>query len=721
MSTPKPESLPLLGVLAIVVTGAGCGSDRTRPPTGASGATLAGAPSSAVAGSHDGGVTGGPEAGGATNQKGGARASAGTSGTAVGQGGAIAAGGLGGATNLAGGATTAGTTATELGGHEGVAGAGTPSDNGGAAGFGFGGADGVSGAAAGGADAPIPQGDAGASDGSVLLSGATLRNGETLTTPDLELTAPSGSLGEDVTVSVSTVSPPAGLPAGLLSVCSAVDIAVEPQSSIELPLLIKQSYGDCGGHSDSPLVVLHYDAEDGYEPVTLLGRDTAAKGVLFEAYTFSPYVVASIDEDSLPPAWPASAAASTFSPVADGWPIANFDDADAGSPFSPGGNCLGMAAYAVWFYQNYPGDQLSSYLESSEWPPSLPPPPADDPAHPYVSPAHLTAIRAHQAQSQYWARFQTHYDILSCSTKSDSCELSPKDRSVLMKYSLSKWASPQVLAMFGFACKGLPPVVGHAVVLYRYDSNVFYFYDVNDALAQRCDAWDSCEHSFTFDAKAGTQGAFGTYANCYSDFGILTLPWYARRVSFPMLISEATDPGGAFTHSSWLSIDQPAAGATVAMGPVTITGSTTLAPSAQLYEYFNATPHVPLITNSGLFSFSEQAIEGPNVMVLLGGTYWKAEDNWTGATLVRKFYGCPPGATWNPNADPPACECPAGTTKDDVAHVCKCPDGSSWDTVAQACPCPGGLTWNPNANPPACECPAGMTWDPVAKVCLGPG
>ena len=70
---------------------------------------------------------------------------------------------------------------------------------------------------------------------------------------------------------------------------------------------------------------------------------------------------------------------------------------------------------------------------------------------------------------------------------------------------------------------------------------------------------------------------------------------------------------------------------------------------------------------------------------------------------------CPlAGQTWNANAQPPACQCPPGTTKD--AQGCKCPDGSTWNATANACPCPSCQTWNPSAQPPACECPSGTVY-----------
>jgi hypothetical protein len=207
--------------------------------------------------------------------------------------------------------------------------------------------------------------------------------------------------------------------------------------------------------------------------------------------------------------------------------------------------------------------------------------------------------------------------------------------------------------------------IGHATVLYRYDTNTFYFYEVNDAKDQppRCQPFstDCQEHSITFDSTAADGGAFSTYTNTagtFDRFWAIMTPNWTRLGSFPNFTAEATQTGGAFTQSGLLTIKEPQAKATVPVGPIMITGSTTLYASAKLYAYLNGGARITLEASANSLSLSAQAIEGRNVLILLGGSAWMKDgkvDNWTGATLVREFYACPAGQTWNPNAQPPAC------------------------------------------------------------------
>ena len=548
-----------------------------------------------------------------------------------------------------------------------------------------------------------------AADGSTtLLSGVLPQDGGTLKGSLVEITALPGSLVNDLTVTVQTISPPPGLPPGFIPSKTAFDIEVQDQASVSLPLLIKLYYGgtnlDTAANANATMAVLHYDSQYGYEPVTMLGHDTVAKYVLFDTSAFSPYVIGAIDESSLPDTGPTTSAHASvqgFSPIENGWAISNFNDTDpfpGGSPFSSGGNCLGMSAYAVWFYQNNANSLLGSYYKESTWPPTDPPPPTDNSQSPYVSVANLAAIRAHQAESQYWAVFQHYHDILSCMTPGDPCWLSPKKRSDLMKYNMTTFTTPLVLTMRGtIAGDAGVTNVGHATVLYRYDAGNFYFYDVNDAPTSRCEPYSTTcqEHSITFYNAAPDGGAFSTYG-VYNDFGVITIPGWAERIAFPDITADAAQAGGAFTQSATLTISAPQAETTVPVDQrLSITGSTTLAPRAQLYAYLNGGSRIPVVTTTPSFSLpAQQAVAGRNVLILLGGSAWTTDGTWTGATLVREFYACPAGQTWNPSAQPPACECPAGQTWNPNAQppACECPSGTT--NVSQGCVCPDGSPWN---------------------------
>jgi hypothetical protein len=276
-----------------------------------------------------------------------------------------------------------------------------------------------------------------------------------------------------------------------------IDITIGDPGALALPLQLTLSY-DPGQVVDAThLVVLHYDATRGYEVATPVMLDSTLHTVTVESAAFSPYTMV---EANPPPAADTSASSMTdpnagagragtadggtpdgrtFDPLHDEWNVGNF----ANSPLSPGGVCLGMSTYAVWYYvtkvkpsfslgyaqprltQNQSWGYACWYFQSSPVGPNLP--------------SQLTALQAHLNIAQYWVWEQVDKHIADA-----------VDAGVASNAELNKWfanairteitSGRPVVLIVG------PPSGGgdyHAVVAYDYDAAGFDIYDPN---CQRC-------------------------------------------------------------------------------------------------------------------------------------------------------------------------------------------------------------------------------------------
>lgn len=219
--------------------------------------------------------------------------------------------------------------------------------------------------------------------------------------------------------------------------------------------------------------VLYWDETAGdYQAVAVTAFDPTAGTVTFRTAHFSKYVVAAIRGLGAQVAGtsaPASAAAldadSGFRPSADAFFRANIS-----SYSSPGGNCLGMAAYADWFFErartplNGGTGLFASYREGD------PAAQADDVT------AEELIVRAHAAASQEWgARLLARYSSLGAEATATSViqaiKLTGKPQLFLM-YGNPTWWERYLLGKASW---------GHALVAYRYSQadGVIYLYDPN--------------------------------------------------------------------------------------------------------------------------------------------------------------------------------------------------------------------------------------------------
>jgi uncharacterized protein YfaP (DUF2135 family) len=410
-------------------------------------------------------------------------------------------------------------------------------------------------------------------------SGTGTTEGGSIRAEDVTITIRAQTLADDVQFTVSEVDAPATLPTGLTQVGSAIDISVGASDHVKIngPVKFTVQYDDTDMADETKLLVLHHDATLGYQAVRILSQDTTANTISFESRSFSPFVLALVDL-ILP-----TEVDTGFTATSDGWNIDNF-----GSYFSPNGNCLGMSGYATWFYAGRSSENLNGKFDSSV--------------------ASFTAMRAHLAQSQSWAIRDWREEQL----------LSEAQVVTLMKAFLYFTNQPLILTM------GVDGSPRHASVVYGYDADNFYFYDVNDRDTQQTLSY--------------TASAFGTYGS-YNSFGFVALPSLGRTEDFEDLTVEAE---AGFTTSSLISLTAPTAGQQINAHNTDLTGSLSgsLNSSAQLLANVKGVWQTVPVT-SGSFDVDIPVSYGDNTIILLAGVPISNQSNWykNSACLFRTIEG----------------------------------------------------------------------------------
>ncbi len=221
---------------------------------------------------------------------------------------------------------------------------------------------------------------------------------------------------------------------------------------------------------DVPSVLYWDEASSSYRAMAVTAYDEGTGRVTFRTVHFSKFVVAAVKGlgaqfKGAAPAGSALDADSGYRPSTDGFFRANIS-----SYSSPGGNCLGMAAFADWFYERAKsplnGGQglFSTYLEGNLASQQ------DDVI------AEELIVRAHAAASQDWARrLLVRYATLS----SD-------DVAASLVQAIKLTGLPQLFVMHGNPSWWEQYIQGkaswgHALVAYRYShqDGVIYLYDPN--------------------------------------------------------------------------------------------------------------------------------------------------------------------------------------------------------------------------------------------------
>ena len=436
-------------------------------------------------------------------------------------------------------------------------------------------------ACGGGGGGDSPSTDSGSTGGTILYSGSGTgtADGGTIQAGDVTISIRAQVLADDVDFTIGEVDTPATLPTGLTQVGSAMDVSVgdSDYKKINGPVTFTVKYDDTGMADENNLLVLHYDETLGYQAVRILSQDTTANTITFESRTFSPFVLALIDlllpEES----------DTGFAEAENGWNINNF-----GSYFSPGGNCLGMSAYATWFFQGRSSEDLNGKFDATI--------------------AQYTAMRAHLAQSQSWAKSEWRMEQV----------LSDARIITLMKAYLYITDQPLILLM------GVDGSPRHACVVYGYNANNFYFYDVNSHDTQQTLSY--------------TASGFGTYGS-YNSFGFVALPSMGRTQDFEELTVEAE---AGFTTSADITLTTPTAAQQINAHDTDLTGSLSgsLNSSVQLLVNVKGVWQTMPVT-SGSFDAKIPISYGDNTIVLLAGVPVSNQSNWykNSALLFRDVEG----------------------------------------------------------------------------------
>lgn len=420
-------------------------------------------------------------------------------------------------------------------------------------------------------------------------SGIADSSGAVIDATDAIITVPAEAVYNPITVNVTEVELPLELPDGLIQLGDLIDVGVSEvdQESMNAPLKITLRYDDTGIEDESSILPLHFNG-DSYEPVRLNSQDFDANLITFESRDLSPFVLTLAKAVAIElETGVVSDFKTDFDPDINGWQIENF-----ASYFSNEGNCLGMSAYATWFY-NHREDTLYNKFDDEI--------------------ATYTATRAHLAQNQLWGKLEWEADQL----------LGEHHLAKAMKLYLNTAKQPLILTM------GIEDTMKHASVLTGYDETGFYFYDVNHP--------GQTQH-ISYNQEQG----FGTYGN-YNSFGYVARASLGRTEDFGDLTTEAEN---GFTTSTVITLNSPTDETQVYTRETTLSGSVSgdLNANATMLAFVKGISRSVPITN-GTFNPSIEVSSGTNTLILLAGVditnQAYKQSNWykNSGILVRNFEG----------------------------------------------------------------------------------
>jgi hypothetical protein len=395
---------------------------------------------------------------------------------------------------------------------------------------------------------------------------------------DIKLYATPDTILRDINLSIQETTLPTPLPTNMSVVGKVIDIQLNEnsQEALNAPMKMIVRYDDSGLTDEHRLVVLHHNANTNqYEPVKIIAQDTTSNTITFESRTFSPFVIASIDD--IP-----SSFDTGFTPSVNGWNISNF-----GSYFAPDGNAFGMAGYAIWYYLNKDGDLYSSYND-------------------LVS--KIIATRVQLSQSFTWGLWEWRRDQ----------RLNQRYTGYLMKAYMSLLDQPLVMLA------GVDGNAQKALVVYRYDNNYFYFYDL---------AHGNVEQKISFNGTS-----FGSYEE-FNSFGFIALPSFGRYADFDQLASEASN---GFTSSQDINLISPNEGDIISQHTTYLQGNLgdSLDDSSKMYATAKGfIREIPLDNKS--FNQPIEISQGENTIVLIAGVDFSRQSNWAkdSAILIRNVMG----------------------------------------------------------------------------------
>ena len=330
----------------------------------------------------------------------------------------------------------------------------------------------------------------------------TITSGSTIIAPGVTITVPPAGLDRDTTISVKDSVLPAPLPSWMSAIGPVLDISVGDIAALALPLQLTYSYDPSQIADPTNLLVLHYDATRGYEVTTPVALDSTNHTITVESAGFSPYLLVVAGSPVSSAVASAVSYDSGFDPAQDEWNVENF-----GSPWSPGGACLGMSTYAAWYYVNKVKPSLAAgfaqprLTQNQSWGYNCWY--FQETAEVQNRPSALTALQAHLNIGQYWvwkdAIWKHINEALDGGLQypdAGTCQALP------VAIEVNRWFVKFVQNELEL---GRPVVLGlgpsdpatcsgfHAVVAYRADDQGFDIYDPNCPLC-RCNGSDGSKY-----------------------------------------------------------------------------------------------------------------------------------------------------------------------------------------------------------------------------------
>lgn len=310
--------------------------------------------------------------------------------------------------------------------------------------------------------------DSNGTSGGIALGGG----GGTVAMNGVSMVVPAGVIDPDLNVSPTITTDqalPAPPPAGATVASKTVTISGVTYNFYG-PVQVTIPYDPTAlGSDDVPAVFFYDEGSQAYSLVGVKNVDPVAKTIIFSTTHGGKYVAMGIrglsaelgitgnvaKPTSTAKSAPASVVTvdSNFVPNQDGFFHPNFGAYDA-----PGGSCLGMANFSVWYFNNAKAGNNNTGLytmykegDPSSW--------QDD-----VTARELIS-RAFMASSQSWAKTWLQQDY----------KLDAQTTGYLMILGL-RLSGPMTFLM---ADQWPAMKSGHAGVVYKYQSGKFYIYDDN--------------------------------------------------------------------------------------------------------------------------------------------------------------------------------------------------------------------------------------------------
>ena len=301
-------------------------------------------------------------------------------------------------------------------------------------------------------------GNIGPSGGNVAVTGSSPLSG-------FSLQIPSGVARELVsfTVKHADITGVEGLPEGAKVVSKMIQIVASSSQDwneykvLDSPALVTMPYDQSKVTDEDAVRFYRYDGQSQSLSATgFIGQDKAANTITFAISTFSNFTAIEILMDFFEGNNASIGYDTGFRPKSDGFFVPN-----QGSYQTAGGNCLGMAAFAKWYYRwqkPVTGDGLfNKYREGDdgEW--------RDD----------ATAIQL-ATRASIMATWKLNIPEMSMINSAS------RQAGLSLIHGMVVSGEPQVIGLYTQYVNGTWNQGSHAILAYKYSNGAFDTYDPND-------------------------------------------------------------------------------------------------------------------------------------------------------------------------------------------------------------------------------------------------